>query len=325
MKNEDHLSQLRIGKVSITKELLGGNSSVLKGVLNDGTLVAIKKYKGDHERVSRMLSREYEAVAFFHKNGVLNIPELLEVRPDLGLIVFRWIEGTTPPANHESMNAILNMCTVLDEMYISGSRFKNAIDSGFSGFDIESQILNRTKQIRASYPSEWIDDICNQINERLGSFSSDPRRNHVFQRRTFSFSDLGTHNIIYSDDRFTFVDFEFFGIDSVNKLVGDFLLHPRNNFNEFEITRFIEISTKIFKWSIEELRGFLPLLTLKWAVIAYGRTLRELQLESGNDVSKQEIMKSKGALYLEYFDSFCFSNNTDIFTTFCAFEGMVNR
>jgi tRNA A-37 threonylcarbamoyl transferase component Bud32 len=325
MKNEDYSSQLGIGKVSISKELLGGNSSVLKGVLNDGTVVAIKKYKGDHERVSRMLSREHEAVTFLHKNGVLNIPELLEVRPDLGLIVFRWIEGTTPPANHESMNAIIDMSTVLDEMYVCGSRFENAIDAGFSGGEIESQILNRTQQMQASYPFEWIDDVCIQINERLGKFGSDLRKSQVFHRRTFSFSDLGTHNIIYSENRFNFIDFEFFGIDSVNKLVGDFLLHPRNDFNQFEITRFIDISTKIFKWSFEELKEFLPILALKWAVIAYGRTLRELRLEFGDDLPKQKIMKSKGALYLEYFDFLWSSKNIDVFTTFRAFEGKVNR
>jgi hypothetical protein len=148
-------------------------------------------------------------------------------------------------------------------------------------------------------------------------------RSHVFHRRTFSFSDLGTHNIIYSDNRFNFIDFEFFGIDSVNKLVGDFLLHPRNDFNQFEITRFIEISNKIFKWNFDELKGFLPILALKWAVIAYGRTLRELRLESGNDLPKQKIMKSKGTLYLEYFDSLWSSRNIDVFTTFRAFEGKV--
>jgi len=325
MKNEVNLGQLMLGKVSISKELLGGNSSVFQGVLNDGTSIAIKKYKGDKQRIERMLVREHEAVTFLHKNGVSNIPELLEVRPDLGLIVFGWIEGVSPPASHESMSAILEMCTVLNEIYIGGSVFETAVDSGFSGVSIESQILNRTRQLQASYPSEWIGDISDQIIERLRICGSDSRKDNVFDRRTLSLSDLGTHNMIYADNKFSFIDFEFFGTDSVNKLVGDFLLHPRNDFNEFEVTRFIKTSNEIFKWRVEELEAFLPLLALKWAVIAFGRTLRELRLESNNDMAKQKIMKSKGALYIEYFDSVCFSRISNKFTTFRAFEGVVKH
>lgn len=325
MNIEDYLSKLKIGEVAIQKKISGGNSSVYKGILNDGTLIAVKKYIGDKQRVERMLSREHRAVNFLRKNGVSNIPELLEVRTDLGLIVFKWIEGITPPSTQESMNAILEMCTLLNEIYMSGSVFENAIDSGFSGLAIESQIRSRTRQLQTLYPFALIEDITNQIIERLSIYNSDPRKDIVFHQRTLSFSDLGTHNMIYSGGRFSFIDFEFFGTDSVNKLVGDFLLHPRNNFNEFDIRRFIELSNKIFEWSLEELEVFLPLLTLKWAVIAYGRTLRDLQNELRNGVYNQEIMKSKGAMYLDYFDWLRLSGNIAKFTTFRAFEGMVNR
>lgn len=324
MNIEACLSKLKIGEVTISKKISGGNSSVYKGTLNDGTIIAVKKYRGEKQRVERMLSRENDAVDFLRKNGVSNIPELLEVRIDLGLIVFRWIEGNTPPSNHESMNAIIEMCKILHEIYMSGVIFESAIDSGFSGLEIESQIRSRVRQLQTSYPFVWIEDIVNQISERLDIYNSDPRKDIVFHQKTLSFSDLGTHNMIHSNGKFSFIDFEFFGTDSVNKLVGDFLLHPKNDFNEFEITRFIKLSNKIFEWRLEEFGAFLPLLTLKWAVIAYGRTLRDLQQELHNGIYNQEIMKSKGALYLDYFDWLCLSGNIDKFITFRAFEGMVD-
>ena len=324
MNIEACLSKLKIGEVTISKKISGGNSSVYKGTLNDGTIIAVKKYRGEKQRVERMLSREHEAVDFLRKNGVSNIPELLEVRTDLGLIVSRWIEGNTPPSNHESMHAIIEMCKILHEIYMSGVIFKSAIDSGFSGLAIESQIRSRVRQLQTSYPFAWIEDIVNQISERLDIYNSDPRKDIVFRQKTLSFSDLGTHNMIHSNGKFSFIDFEFFGIDSVNKLVGDFLLHPKNDFNEFEITRFIKLSNKIFEWRLEELEAFLPLLTLKWAVIAYGRTLRDLQQELHSGTYNQEIMKSKGALYLDYFDWLCLPGNIDKFITFRAFEVIVD-
>ena len=91
------------------------------------------------------------------------------------------------------------------------------------------------------------------------------------------------------------------------------------------MTRFIELSNKILQWRLEEFEGFLPLLTLKWSVIAYGRTLRDLPQGLNNDTYKQKIMKSKGALYLDYFDWLCLSGNIEKFTTFRTFEDMVNR
>jgi len=324
MNIEACLSKLKIGEVTISKKISGGNSSVYKGTLNDGTIIAVKKYRGEKQRVERMLSREHEAVDFLRKNGVSNIPELLEVRTDLGLIVSRWIEGNTPPSNHESMHAIIEMCKILHEIYMSGVIFESAIDSGFSGLAIESQIRSRVRQLQTSYPFAWIEDIVNQISERLDIYNSDPRKDIVFRQKTLSFSDLGTHNMIHSNGKFSFIDFEFFGIDSVNKLVGDFLLHPKNDFNEFEITRFIKLSNKIFEWRLEELEAFLPLLTLKWAVIAYGRTLRDLQQELHSGIYNQEIMKSKGALYLDYFDWLCLPGNIDKFITFRAFEVIVD-
>jgi tRNA A-37 threonylcarbamoyl transferase component Bud32 len=325
MKNKVYSNQLNIGEVSISKEISGGNSSVFKGILNDGTKIAIKKYNGDKQRVERMLCREHEAIDFLHKNGVFNTPEILEVRKDLGLIVFRWIEGVTPSSDRESINAILEMCKVLNEIYTNGSVFEYAIDSGFSGRDIESQIRRRIQQLKTLYPLVWMEDVTDQIRQRLDVYSSDPQTDVIFHQRTFSFSDLGTHNMIYSDGKFNFIDFEFFGTDSVNKLVGDFLLHPKNDFNEFETTHFIELSNQIFEWRLEELVRFIPLLALKWAVIAYGRTLRNLQEKVKDGVSKHDVVTSNWALYLKYFDWLCLSGNTEKFTTFHAFEGMVNR
>lgn len=96
MNTEFYQHQLRVGVPKILKEVFGGNSYVLKGALADGTLIAIKEYSGDSLRKKRMLIREQTAIQFLRKNGIGNIPEILEIRPDLGLIVFNWIEGSQP-------------------------------------------------------------------------------------------------------------------------------------------------------------------------------------------------------------------------------------
>ena len=325
MKSEVYPHLLKIGTPTISAEIPGGNSSVFKGHLPDGTALAIKEYKGDKQRIERMLSREEKAINFLRGYGMRDIPEILEVRTDLGLIVYRWIEGNSPLANHEAMNAIIKMNGALADIHKNGGIFDNAIDAVFSVPEISNQILTRIQQFHVSYPTTRIRVLCDQLNERLRSCISSKCQNSEFTQHTLSVSDLGTHNIISSESVYNFIDFEFFGLDSIHKLVGDFLLHPRNEFKETEMLRFMESISKISNWDSIELNKVMPLLTLKWAVIAYGRTFREAKLEATGEITEEQIKKSNGSLYLDYFDSLRLAEGQDRFVTFRSFKGSIGQ
>ena len=325
MKSEIYPHLLKIGTPTISAEIPGGNSSVFKGHLPDGTALAIKEYKGDKQRIERMLSREEKAINFLRGHGMRDIPEILEVRTDLGLIVYRWIEGNAPLANHEAMSAIIKMNCALADIHKNGGIFDNAIDAVFSVSEISNQILTRIQQFHVSYPTTRIRVLCDQLNERLRSCISTKSQNSEFTQHTLSVSDLGTHNILSSESVYNFIDFEFFGLDSIHKLVGDFLLHPRNEFKETEMLRFMESISKISNWDSIELNKVMPLLTLKWAVIAYGRTFREAKLEATGEITEEQIKKSNGSLYLDYFDSLRLAEGQDRFVTFRSFKGSIGQ
>lgn len=325
MKSEIYPHLLKIGTATVSAEITGGNSSVFKVFLLDGTALAIKEYKGDKRRIERMLSREEKSIAFLRGHGIRNIPEIMEVRTDLGLIVYRWIEGIAPLANHEAMSAIINMHDAFEEIHNRGEIFDNAIDAVFSVAEISNQISTRIQQFQLSYPTANITVLCDQLNERLRSCNTKQSQNTAFIQRTLSVSDLGTHNMICSGNAYNFIDFEFFGLDSINKLVGDFLLHPRNEFKEAEILLFMDSVSKISNWNSIELNQVLPLLTLKWAVIAYGRSFREAKFEATGEISKEQIKKSNGSLYLDYFDSLRLAERQDRFVTFRSFKGKISQ
>lgn len=316
--------RLKIGAATVSAEIPGGNSSVFKGHLPDGTALAIKEYKGDKHRIERMLSREEKAINFLRGHGMRDIPEILEVRTDLGLIVYRWIEGNVPLADHEAMSAIIKMNNTLAEIHKNGGIFDNAIDAVFSVPEISNQIVTRIQQFQVSYPTGSMRVLCDQLNERLRSCISNQSQISKFTQHTLSVSDLGTHNIISSGNVYNFIDFEFFGLDSIHKLVGDFLLHPRNEFKEAEMLRFMESISKISNWDSIELDKVMPLLTLKWAVIAYGRTFREAKLEATGEITEEQIKNSNGSLYLNYFDSLRFAEGQDGFVTFRSFKGSIS-
>jgi tRNA A-37 threonylcarbamoyl transferase component Bud32 len=316
---------LKIGTATVSAEISGGNSSVFRGHLPDGTALAIKEYKGDKQRIERMLSREEKAITFLRGHGMPDIPEILEVRTDLGLIVYRWIDGNAPLANHEAMSAIIKMNNALSDIHKNGGIFDSAIDAVFSASEIRNQILTRIQQFKVSYPATSMRVLCDQLNERLRNCIRNQSQDSQFTQHTLSLSDLGTHNMICSGKVYNFIDFEFFGLDSIHKLVGDFLLHPRNEFRETEMLRFIESISKISNWDPIELNKVMPLLTLKWAVIAYGRTFREAKFEATGEITEEQIKKSNGSLYLDYFDSLTFTKGQDRFVTFRSFKGSISQ
>ena len=300
----------------------GGNSSVVKAKLKDNSLIAVKIYKGEPSRIQRMLVREQSAISYLTENNFHNIPEILEVRKDLGLIVYRWIEGELPIPNSKCMEAIIEMCLALNNINKKNG-FENAIDAAFSIQDIEFQILERINLLRSEYTYQFAKTICLSLEEKLQKYRSIFSENHKLFPHTMSISDLGTHNMLYAEDSFSFIDFEFFGRDSVDKMVGDFLLHPHNKFKKNEIVKFKESISNKLGWKSENLNFLLPMLSLKWAAIAFKRELNDLELSHSEERIKAFLDTSKGIKYLEYFEYLISSEPIDLASTFNLFTAKI--
>ena len=315
---------LDAGIPTVSERIKGGNSYVYKGHLPNGTTVAIKEYIGDKFRIERMLSREVESIKFLRSFGIKNIPEIVEIQYKLGLVIYRWIDGKEPRADTKSMDELVNFCISLKEIYNLGNSFENSIDAVFSFTELESQISNRIKDLEQTFPSLEVNDLCHILREKLYACIN-TKKNTLFTNKTFSVSDLGTHNMIASKGSNYFIDFEFFGLDSVNKMIGDFVLHPKNKFNQKDVSRFISSVSNIFEWDSAELMEILPLLTLKWALIAYVRTFKEESLKGVVKIGNIDIDKSLGTQYLKYFDLDGYIGANNSVKSFCSFQGIIDQ
>lgn len=314
---------LDAGIPTVSERIKGGNSSVYKGHLPNGMTVAIKEYIGDKFRIKRMLSREVESIKFLRSFGIENIPEIVEIQYESGLIVYRWIDGKEPRPDSKSIDELVNFCISLKEIYNLGSSFENSIDAVFSFTELESQISNRIQDLEKTFPSLEVNDLCHSLREKLRACMN-IKKNTSFTNKTFSVSDLGTHNMIASKRGNYFIDFEFFGLDSVNKMVGDFVLHPKNKFNQNDISIFVSSVSNTFEWDSDELMEILPLLTLKWALIAYARTFKEESLKGIVKIGNSDIDKSLGTQYLKYFDLSGQIGANNSVKSFCSFQGIID-
>jgi len=319
----DKISKRLYLEISNELEVIqGGNSSVIKAKLKDNTLVAVKIYKGEPSRIQRMLAREQSAISYLTDHNFHNIPEILEVREDLGLIVYRWIEGEPPIPNTKCMEAIIEMCLALNDINKKDG-FENAIDAAFSTRDIEFQILERINLLRSKHMYQFAKTICLSLVENLKKYKSIFSENYKLFPHAMSISDLGTHNMLYAEGSFSFIDFEFFGRDSVDKMVGDFLLHPHNKFKQNEIAKFKESISNRLGWQSENLSFILPILSLKWAAIAFKRELKELEIIYSEESIKAFLDASKGIKYLEYFEYLISGEPFDSVSTFNLFAAKI--
>lgn len=314
--------QLNLEISNILQVIQGGNSSVIKAKHSDHGLIAVKIYKGEPGRIHRMLNREQSAISHLAKHNFHNIPEILEVRRDLGLIVYRWIEGVPPNPNAKCMDAIIEMCLALSNIDKEDS-FENAIDAAYSIQDIELQILDRIYLLKSEHTHQFSKKIYLLLEEKLQKYKDIFSESQKLFPHTMSISDLGTHNMLYTKDSFSFIDFEFFGRDSVDKMVGDFLLHPRNRFEQNEIVKFKESISNKLGWQSENLRFILPILSLKWAAIAFNRELTELKITSSNESIKLFSHTSRGMKYLEYFEYLISGESVDSVSTFNVFTAKI--
>lgn len=314
---------LDAGIPTVSKRIKGGNSSVYKGHLPNGMTVAIKEYVGEKFRIERMLSREVESIKFLRSFGIENIPEIVEIQYESGLIVYRWIDGKEPRPDSKSMDKLVNFCISLKEIHNLSNSFENSIDAVFSFTELESQISNRIQVLEKTFPSLEVNELCHSLREKLRACMN-IKTNTSFMNKTFSVSDLGTHNMIASKGSNYFIDFEFFGIDSVNKMVGDFVLHPKNKFNQNDISRFVSSVSNTFEWDSDELMEILPLLTLKWALIAYVRTFKEDSFKGIVKIGNSNIDKSLGTQYLKYFDLGGHIGANNLVKSFCSFQGIID-
>ena len=297
------LANFKIDESNIIEEFRGGNSVVLRCVTEDAPEFGLKSYLGSNSRQRQMIERETQAILFLTSTGFLNIPKNFVPNFEVKIAKFDWFHGVSSPNDIDSLIELTSMAKNLYCATSSKAIFPTAIDAVFELSDITFQIRDRLDKMRKLGKSVSTQYAIENIELRLRNLGSKLKTSTDFGVITLSLSDIGTHNLIRSKPMsHQFIDFEFFGVDSLTKLIADFWLHPRNYFSDSETFSFQESLKTFTGWNDEELGQTLPFFVLKWATIAYTRELRESDANS-LDRRITQSRASKGDRYLDYFDN----------------------
>jgi hypothetical protein len=99
-------------------------------------------------------------------------------------------------------------------------------------------------------------------------------------------------------------------------MVGDFVLHPKNNFEPELINYFIDSVSCSFNWKSDELILILPPLCLKWSLIVLKQTLKKFRSDTENVNIQDLLNQSMSKKYLDYFDFLIANPNFERYTSF---------
>ena len=287
----------------------GKNSSVFKIKTNKNEFF-FKNYKFNRFNLRNRIDCEYISYKFLLKNKINIVPKPLWKDQDLNIAIYSWINGkkiiNPKIKNVKEIINFINKLKLLSHSKNSNNFSFNASAACFSGHDIEKQLLDRYNNIYKNilvkknkllhkFLKENLKPTINQVLKTAKiKLTSKFYKKIIKKKMLLSPSDLGFHNIIVSNNKLNYIDFEYVGWDDPVKLTSDFLLHPgmflTKNLKKLWLSEMLELFSDDKSFKIR-LKWYYYLYALCWSLIQLND-----YLDSNNNLkttSHMAEMKSK--------------------------------
>ncbi len=258
--NSDYLGTLSalLGKAIVYIEKIGGgrNSRVYKIATDLNQYFTFKEYFKSASDSRDRLKTEYSAFTILNEAGFRNIPKPITADHDKSWAIYSFLDGvklTSKSITYRDITEIAEFIFSLqrEDVRDSFNAFQDAADASFSLNQLFNDIESRIGRFKSLYPDNSIlTKFYNFFNKKLVAFYTvekarackeyTPELTLSKRYRILSPSDFGFHNLLKtSSGHFNYFDFEYFGWDSPEKCINDFLLHPGYTISE--------INRKLFK------------------------------------------------------------------------------
>lgn len=175
------------------------------------------------------------------------VPKIFEVNENLQYIKMQNLgSGFLEESDTGYVNQFTKFLHSLNQEQHSSERsrypFKGK-EACFSNSDIYDHCSSRIIDISEGKCSNTF----KSLSEKYFSLLSYPQPAKAFDIRCLNPSDNGMHNCVKVNERYFFIDFEYSGIDTFEKVYYDFILHPANNLKFEDYQRILKIFNKNIK------------------------------------------------------------------------------
>lgn len=267
----------------------GNNSSVFQCHSDQGYMQCLKFYKTPTLFDARKrLKNDINFLIYCRENRINNVPDLFQYSNENHWTLTEWIKGDCPTYLNSSMviqivDFLLE--TNLHENFEMSKRFSEASEALLSVQSLFSDVYARigrllTKKLDTKLDHEvhnWIMSDVVQLARSCYLNLSENRSNftclsNIFTTPILSQSDVGIHNLISSENKIYFYDFEYSGIDDISKWICDWVCQPNHEdfsdelkANLISLVRASDLKLDLY-WE-QRVEILLPVFRLKWILI----------------------------------------------------------
>ena len=284
------MAEKLVGKpvTALTHAASGGNSRIYRVETSD-SVFALKYYPPAAPAGRDRLGVEIASLKFMGEHGIAGVPRVHGHADRFAL--YDWLDGQLP--KDIALADVDGACDFIAHLPSlsktpQAAQFPLAAEACLSLAELLQQITRRVDRLRevaeaepglqsflvGSFASAW-----RQWVEAANATYAHAEDELPASKRCLIPADFGFHNILKkADGTLGFIDFEYFGWDDPVKLVADTLLHPGHALSPACLDRLSLRLSQIFaadELFSMRLQAFLPLFSLRWALILCNEFLPE--------------------------------------------------
>jgi thiamine kinase-like enzyme len=309
-------------KIEYTRKLNHRGNNQLFEIKFSEKRYLLKLYSEKHMDNWKRGKSEFNAISYLWERGFREIPQPIAFYVDENIAIYSYELGKilrSEEVNEENIVKATDFlfklhCLSVEEKKLFGpassaclflSEYFNVLDRRFaniSTFSPDSPILKMASELIQNKVYPIIQDLKNNFSLSCKGIPDELS----LEAQVLTPADFGFHNILVSPDRYTFVDFEYFGRDDPVRQILDFLHHDKSigikkEMKDLFIKTYHE-HTKPNDGFEERLKFLDPLIGMTWVLI-YLNVLSKDYLEhikfaqgSIEGVVEERIMKAEKKL-----------------------------
>ena len=284
------------------------NSRTFKLEEKNGKNFFLKDFIKDPINKHNRIRSEVCFTQYLKRNTKNNVPEIIAYSENSKWILYQWINGRRlKKIKKEHVQNLIDFLIRINKVedFRKDIYLPYASEASFSLNEHKNLIMskvNKIIQIKSEYKLIINDELDKKIvyikdlflKEELNNKDLMNYRLNNYQK-CISPSDVGFHNIMESDGKLYYLDFEFAGIDDPCKLIVDLLLQP-----DYPIPfNYIDIMPYLIKNLKKDIPNFkkriyltFELYKIKWFCIIFNPIIKNRIIENYNEDTKIKLIKS---------------------------------
>tara|TARA_Y100001968_G_scaffold330748_1_gene383456 strand:+ start:193 stop:1197 length:1005 start_codon:yes stop_codon:yes gene_type:complete len=310
------LKKEKIYIIKFTKLSQGFNCNALQLIDKENKKYFLKIFLNNFLNKHKRLKSELSFINFLTENNLGNIPHVVFFNRKKNWILYDWVNGKKIDKIDKSdaqglidflykininkfrdnlPNASEACFSILEHKQLINSKIENSISKLMLIKNIDNnlifQAINALK--KKQYLLENIFAEQSLLNKKI---IEEKLERH---QKCLSPSDIGFHNILNSEGKLIFLDFEYAGIDDPFKLIADIILQPDHGMPEnyiYLLKKLINLIKSDIPHFERKLKIILEFYKVKWFCIIFNPLIKENNIENMNAEIKKRISKSS-----EYF------------------------